>query len=124
MVKVDRTNDRLFMRGTGTDPVIHITLGDPSSLVLDFAQTPWTTWKKQQAGQCFGIEFRHPAAGRSCVSPIRTAIPSRSGGQEQAEEIVPRFKVNDVDNKDVHAGELTRIPPGPSMSKGSVMPLS
>ena len=47
------------------------------------------------------------------------------GGQEQAEEIiVPRFKVNDVDNKDVRAGELTRIRRGRPMSKGSVMPLS
>ena len=67
----------------------------------------------------------HPAAGRSCVSPIRTAIQSGiAGGQEQAEEIiVPRFKVNDVDNKDVRAGELTVTGAVPCQ-KGSVMPLS
>ena len=122
MVKVDRTSDRLFMRGTGTDPVIHIThLGDPKFIGLGFrANTMDDLEKATKRDGASGIEdFDAPGGGKV----VRLTDPHGYsveivGGQEQAEEIiVPRFKVNDVDNKDVRAGELTRIPPGPSHVK-------
>ena len=116
MVKVDRTNDRLFMRGTGTDPVIHITHRGP--------QVHWSWISHKQHGRlekatkldgASGIEdFDAPGGGKV----VRLTDPHGYsveivGGQEQAEEIiVPRFKVNDVDNKDVRAGELTRSSAG------------
>lgn len=122
MVKVDRTNDRLFMRGTGTDPVIHIThLGDAKFLGLGFRTNNMDDLEK--AAKLDGAseieDLDAPGGGKV----VRLTDPHGYsveivGGQEQAEEIiVPRFKVNSVDNKDVRAGELTRIPPGPSHVK-------
>jgi catechol 2,3-dioxygenase-like lactoylglutathione lyase family enzyme len=119
MVKVDRTNDRLFMRGTGPDPVIHIThLGDPKFIGLAFRTNNEDDLEKaaKMEGASEIEDLDAPGGGRvvRLTDPHGYSVEIVSGQQPADEIAVPRFKVNDVENHDVRAGVLTRIPPGPS----------
>ena len=122
MVKVDRTSDMLFMRGTGTDPVIHIThLGASKFLGLGFRANSMEDLEKATrlngASEIEDIEA--PGGGKVVrLNDLHGYLVEIVYGQEQVEEIhVPRMKVNSVDNQDVRTGELMRLPQGPSHVK-------
>ena len=122
MVRADRTNDTLYMRGTGTDPYIHVThLGEEKFIGLAFrANVEEDLEKAMKLEGASGIEeLDGPGGGR------RVRLTDPHGYQVEIvacrdikEEIeVPRFKVNDVQNVDVRVGELSRIKSGPSHVK-------
>lgn len=122
MIRVERTTDRLYMRGTGSEPFIHVThLGEPRFIGLGFRAA-----REEDLEVVAGVEgasdvedIDEPGGGRR----VRLADPHGYQveivwGREAAEEIdVPRFAVNTVQDRLARAGELTRIASGPSHVK-------
>lgn len=122
MVRAERTNDTLYMRGTDPDPFIHVThLGEPKFIGLAFrARSEEDLSIISKAEGASGIEdLDAPGGGKR----VRLTDPHGYQvevvwGRDTVEEIeVPRFPVNTSENKDRRAGELTRIAAGPSHVK-------
>ena len=114
MVRAERTNDTLYMRGTDPAPVIHVThKGDAKFIGLAFrAQSEEDLDKISKADGASDIEdLDEPGGGK------RVRLKEPNGyqieivyGQENQEEIeVPRFGVNTAAARDSRLGELTRI---------------
>lgn len=122
MIKAERTNDTLYMRGTDSAPFIHVThLGEAKFVGLAFrAASEEDLDKISKAEGASGIEdLDTPGGGKR----VRLTEPNGYQieviyGQEQQEEIpVPRFGVNTAAARDSRLGKLTRIERGPSHVK-------
>lgn len=122
MVRAERTNDTLYMRGTDPAPFIHVThKGDAKFIGLAFrAQSEEDLEKIAKADGASDIEdLDEPGGGKR----VRLTEPNGYQieivcGQENQEEIeVPRFGVNTAAARDSRLGELTRIERGPSHVK-------
>lgn len=122
MVRAERTNDTLYMRGTDPAPFIHVThKGDAKFIGLAFrTQSEEDLEKISKADGASDIEdLDEPGGGK------RVRLKEPNGyqieivyGQENQEEIeVPRFGVNTAAARDSRLGELTRIERGPSHVK-------
>lgn len=122
MVRAERTNDRLYMRGTDPSPFIHVThLGEAKFIGLAFrAQSEEDLEKISKADGASAIEeLDEPGGGKR----VRLTEPNGYQvevvfGQEPTEEIaVPRFGINTAAARESRLGELTRIERGPSHVK-------
>lgn len=122
MVKVARTKDRLYMRGTDPDQYIHVThLGEPKFIGFGFkAASEEDLAKIAKAPGASGIEtMDEPGGGKR----VRLTEPHGYQieiiwGREKHEPIpVPRFEINTARARDSRLGELTRIERGPSHVK-------
>lgn len=122
MIRAERTDDTLYMRGTDPAPFIHVThKGDAKFIGLAFrAASEEDLETISKADGASGIEdLDTPGGGKR----VRLTEPNGYQievvyGQEQQEEIpVPRFGVNTAAARDSRLGELTRIERGPSHVK-------
>ena len=122
MVRAERTNDRLYMRGTDPTPFIHVThLGEAKFIGLAFrAQSEEDLEKISKADGASAIEeLDEPGGGKR----VRLTEPNGYQievvfGQAATEEIeVPRFGINTAAARESRLGELTRIERGPSHVK-------
>ena len=81
MIKAERTNDKLFMRGTGASHHIHVTeKGDPGFIALAFRAASEDDLHKlaKEADGASGVEeIDEPGGGKRCRQP--TAIAERQG---------------------------------------------
>ncbi|MEE2720463.1 MAG: catechol 1,2-dioxygenase [Pseudomonadota bacterium] len=122
MVRAERTNDALYMRGTDPDNYIHVThKGDPKFVGLAF-----------EAASEEDLDIISKADGASDIESMddpgggkRVRLTEPNGyqieivwGREDREEIpVDRFGINTAAARDSRLGELTRIQRGPSHVK-------
>jgi len=122
MLLAEKTETALYMRGTGTNPVIHVTeKGDPGFIGLAF--------------ECAAPEDLERLSGMEGASPIHEANLPGGGslvhftdpngfrvdvvhGAERTKEIVPakRAPINEVHGY-ARKGELLRLKEGPSHVK-------
>lgn len=122
MIRAGRTADRLYMRGTDPAPFIHVThLGEPRFIGLAF--TARSEGDLEAAAAAEGASAVEDLDGPGGGRRVRLADPHGYQvevvwGREAPEAVeVPRFAVNTGRAKDARAGELTRIPAGPSHVK-------
>ena len=122
MVRAERTNDALYMRGTDPDNYIHVThKGDPKFVGLAFeAASEEDLDIISKADGASDIEsMDDPGGGKQ----VRLTEPNGYQieivwGREDREEIpVDRFGINTAAARDSRLGELTRIQRGPSHVK-------
>ncbi|MAM68230.1 MAG: catechol 1,2-dioxygenase [Rhodospirillaceae bacterium] len=122
MVRAERTNDALYMRGTDPDNYIHVThRGEPKFVGLAF-----------EAASEEDLDIISKADGASDIESMddpgggkRVRLTEPNGyqieivwGREDREEIpVDRFGINTAAARDSRLGELTRIQRGPSHVK-------
>ncbi|MGB0629129.1 MAG: catechol 1,2-dioxygenase [Alphaproteobacteria bacterium] len=122
MVRAERTNDTLYMRGTDPAPFIHVThKGEAKFIGLAFrAQSEEDLEKISKVDGASDIEDLDAPGGGKCVrltEPNGYQIEVVYGQQDQEEIEVPRFGVNTAAARDSRLGELTRIERGPSHVK-------
>ena len=122
MIKAERTNDALYMRGTDPAPFIHVThKGDPKFVGLAFrAASEEDLDKVTKIDGASGIEdLDAPGGGKRVrlTEPNGFQIEIVWGRQDQEEIPVPRFGVNTAAARDSRLGQLTRIERGPSHVK-------
>jgi len=122
MVRSERTDDTLYMRGTDPAPYIHVThKGDAKFIGLAFrAASEADLEKVTKVEGASGIEdLDGPGGGKR----VRLTEPNGFQieivwGMADLEEIpVPRFGINTAAARDSRLGELTRIQRGPSHVK-------
>ena len=122
MVRSERTDDTLYMRGTDPAPYIHVThKGDAKFIGLAFrAASEEDLEKVTKVDGASGIEdLDGPGGGKR----VRLTEPNGFQieivwGMADLEEIpVPRFGINTAAARDSRLGELTRIQRGPSHVK-------
>ena len=122
MVRSERTDDTLYMRGTDPAPYIHVThKGDDKFIGLAFrAASEEDLEKVTKVDGASGIEdLDGPGGGKR----VRLTEPNGFQieivwGMADLEEIpVPRFGINTAAARDSRLGELTRIQRGPSHVK-------
>jgi catechol 2,3-dioxygenase-like lactoylglutathione lyase family enzyme len=122
MIRAERTNDTLYMRGTDPAPFIHVThLGEAKFVGLAFrAASEEDLEKISKADGASGIEdLDAPGGGKRVrlTEPNGYQIEVVYGQAPQEEIPVPRFGVNTAAARDSRLGELTRIERGPSHVK-------
>jgi catechol 2,3-dioxygenase-like lactoylglutathione lyase family enzyme len=122
MIRAERTNDTLYMRGTDPAPFIHVThLGEAKFVGLAFrAASEEDLEKISKADGASGIEdLDAPGGGKRVrlTEPNGYKIEVVYGQAPQEEIPVPRFGVNTAAARDSRLGELTRIERGPSHVK-------
>ncbi len=122
MVRAARTRDKLFMRGT--DPVhhLHVTeLGPSKFLGFGFAVASEDDLKKAaKAPGCSGIEtIDEPGGGKRVrlTDPMGYQIEIVHGIENVAKLPVHPNTINWGEEKKRRAGELCRVPKGPSQVK-------
>lgn len=122
MVRSERTDDTLYMRGTDPAPYIHVThKGEAKFIGLAFrAASEEDLEKVTKVDGASGIEdLDGPGGGKR----VRLTEPNGFQieivwGMADLEEIpVPRFGINTAAARDSRLGELTRIQRGPSHVK-------
>ena len=122
MIRAERTADRLYMRGTGPQPFIHVThLGEPRFIGLAFDARSEEDLRTVAAsdGASDIEDLDEPGGGKR----VRLTDPHGYQveivwGREPAPPVeAPRFAVNTGAAPDLRTGELTRIAAGPSHVK-------
>lgn len=122
LVRAERTNDALYMRGTDPDYYFHVThKGDPKFIGLAFkAASEEDLEKISKADGASGIEeMDEPGGGKRVrlTEPNGYQIEVVWGRDEHEPIEVPRFGINTAAARDSRLGELTRIDRGPSHVK-------
>ena len=123
MMRADRTATALYMRGTDPAHHIHVTeKGEPKfvGLCLLRGERGRPQAPRQGAGRVGGRRrSTSPAAASACGSPSRTATRSRSctASQPLPPIATKRQKLNTGEEPLSRAGELMRLPKGPSHVK-------
>ncbi len=121
MIKVERTNDKLFMRGTGASHHIHVTeKGDPGFVSLAFQATSEDDLHKiaAEAESASGVEnIDEPGGGKRVrlTEPNGYTIEIVHGIEAVDEIPVERqqYNLGNID-KQKRANELWRKSPGPA----------
>jgi catechol 2,3-dioxygenase-like lactoylglutathione lyase family enzyme len=123
MVRADRTKTALYMRGTDPAHHIHVTeLGEPRHVGLAFhASSPDDLEKLARVEGASGVEtLDEPGGGK------RVRLKEPNGYQIEVVhgvatvppiELKPRQKLNSGEDPLSRAGELMRLPKGPSQVK-------
>jgi catechol 2,3-dioxygenase-like lactoylglutathione lyase family enzyme len=122
MIRAERTNDTLYMRGTDPAPFIHVThLGDAKFVGLAFrAANEEDLERISRSDGASDIEdLDAPGGGKRVrlTEPNGYQIEVIFGQEQQQEIAVPRFGINTAAARDSRLGELTRIERGPSHVK-------
>jgi catechol 2,3-dioxygenase-like lactoylglutathione lyase family enzyme len=122
MVRAERTNDTLYMRGTDPAPFIHVThKGDAKFIGLAFRAA-----SEEDLGKITGVkgasgieDLDGPGGGKRVrlTEPNGFQIEVVWGMADMDEIPVPRFGINTAAARNSRLGELTRIQRGPSHVK-------
>lgn len=124
MVRVARTDDALFMRGTDPDHHVHVThLGDPDWIGLAFEATSadaLTQIAQKEAASAIE-EITEPGGGKrvTFTDPEGKKVEIVHGIEKLPKIEVRRVLLNMADKSFERTGEIQRIPKGPSHVKRS-----